>query len=124
MEGNLNNKNINLKFNIMKTILLISAGVMAALWVLYFISAFIYWVEQAIDPDDITKLRFQIGKELFNEKILTWKMFWIYVIRCTKWQLQLLLLITGTPIWGFALYMVIESMIIAGKRLYKWLNWQ
>ena len=107
----------------MKTILII-ASILAALWVLRFIIHFIASVEMSCDPEDLTQVRFKIGTQYFCGKILTWKIFWVLIIRMTKWHIQLLILLTGAPVWGFVLYLIIESMIIVGKRFYKWLNWQ
>lgn len=107
----------------MKTILII-ASILAALWVLFFVVMFISSVELCLDPKDITRLKFTVNGQSFSGKILSWKMFWVIAIRATRWKLQLLLLITGAPIWGFLLYIIIEAMIISGKKFYSWLDWQ
>ena len=112
----------------MKTILFI-ASILAALWVDYFIFLFIYWIERYVCPNDFTKVHFVLNKNGYYGKIRSWQTFWILVIRTTRWELQLLMFLTGAPIWGFILYMVVETIIIwckrfckAAKRFYSWLN--
>ena len=106
----------------MKTFLII-ASVLAILWVLFFILSFVSSVEVWGDPEDITRVKFTVSGQSFAGKILSWKMFWVIAIRTRHWKFQLPMLLTGAPIWGFVLYIIIESMIISGKKFYRWLNW-
>ena len=102
----------------MATFFTIAAIVVAALWMVFFTMHFIIIIEDKIAKN----MRYVYStKKRRYYKILGWKSFWYVIIRSTRKGWQFLFLITGAPVWGFILYMIIESLIIVGKRIYYWL---
>ncbi len=56
------------------------------------------------------------------KKLLSYKYFWTNQIRCWKEKgIRLFVLITFTFLWGYPLYVAIETIYWGLKKLYQWL---
>lgn len=108
----------------MKTFCVITAIVLASIWVARFVAFCLFTVNTfRTDRSGVIFRRWNTKeRKAIKGKTLSWNVFWNGCFKFMKSKPEkFLYLITGAPIWGFLLYMVIESIIIVGKKICNWL---